>query len=189
MDQADSTVRVEVEGVDGNFTFSLDPDGRLTNVTAADGSDLNFGYLPNNRIRISGIGTFQGQQVLFDITVDAKNLPPSKLLNRASGSGDLFLVCSIIDSFYDSLEDLIAQWLLPMLDELIVENLSLVTAQFGVPLPDDFVFPSGMDFNDNGLRSIARAMIDEKLNPVRNFCAYWQLLRLLEISTCDAVGS
>lgn len=183
--QADNTVRVDVEGLDGDVTFTIDADGRLTNIMLANGSNINFDYLANNRVRISGIGTFGGQQGPFDITVDISSLPRSKLLNRDQATGDPFIVCVIIDSFCDALEAFIAEWLPLVLDELIAENLPQVAAQAGIELPDGFVFPSGNPLIDGGLRFAAQVVIDEQLKPVRDFCAHWTLLRLLEISACD----
>ncbi len=185
VEQADNTVRVEVEGVDGNFSFTIDADGRLTNVTAADGSQINFAYLANNQVRISGTGTFGGQQVPFDVTVDIDNLPGAKLINRQQSSGAPFLICVIIDSFCDALEDLIAQWLPLVLDDLINENLPLVLQGVGLEPFAYMTFPTDNVATNGLLRFAAQVFIDAKLKPVRDFCAHWTLLRLLGISVCD----
>lgn len=184
-EQSDNTIRVDVEGVDGSFTFTIDADGRLTNVTAEDGSLIDFDYSTNGQVRISGTGTFGGQQVPFDTIVQIDALPGGKLSNRSAESDAPFLVCAILDSFCDGLEDLIAQWLPLVLDDLINDNLSMVLQEAGLD-PDTITeFPTGSDFFDGLIRFAAGAAIDAKLKPVRDFCAHWQLLRLLEISACD----
>lgn len=186
VEQANNSVRVEVEGVDGSFTFTIDADGRLTNVTSSDGSQIDFAYLSNGQVRISGTGTFAGQQAPFDTIVQLNNLPGAKILNRSQSSGDPFLICVIIDSFCNSLEDLIAQWLPLVLDDLIAENLPTALQEAGLDPNTITTFPTESDFVNGLIRLGAQAAINAKLKPVRDFCAHWQLLRLLEISACDA---
>ncbi len=184
-EQAGNTVRVDVEGVDGSFTFTIDSDGRLTNVTSEDGSLIDFDYSTNGQVRISGTGTFGGQQVPFDTIVQIDALPGGKLSNRSAESDAPFLVCAILDSFCDGLEDLISQWLPLVLDDLINDNLPTVLQEAGLDPNLITEFPTGDFVVDGIIRFAAGAAIDAKLKPVRDFCVQWQLMRLLDRTPCD----
>lgn len=190
---SDNSVRVEAEGPNGDLTFTFDSDGNLTNITAADGTNINFTQQADGSILVSGIGVFDGQQFPLGFSFDPSNSSSAKLWDRAQASGDPFIVCLIIDLFCDSLEDIIADVLPPLIDEFINDNLPTLIGEFNntVPsflqLPVNAItsFPTGIEAFDNFVREQARMRVDPLIAQARNFCAHWQLLRLLEISACD----
>lgn len=191
---AGDSIRVDAEGVGGDLTFTFDSDGRLTNITSPDGSNINFNHQANGTIQVSGTGTFEGQQTSFNFTITPGNSAKQKHSNDAAASAP-FVVCAIIDAFCNDLEAIIAELLPPLIDEFINDNLPALITEFNkqsfIPIPEGVFtsFPTGVGAFDDFVRNQARQRIEPLLAPVREFCARWQLLRLLEISACDAVGS
>lgn len=189
---ADNSVNVVAGGVEGDLSFAFDPDGKLMNLAAPDGSNINFNHQTIGMVAVSGIGVFEGQQFPFGFSFSFGNQGGSKVLNRSQSTGDPFLVCAIIDSFCDGLEQLIVELLPPLIDAFINENLPALIAEFNkqsfIPIPEGVVtqFPTGIEPVDDFIRAEAMKRIDPLLAQARNFCAQWQLLRLLEISACDA---
>ncbi len=194
-ENADDTVRVEVESPGGNLFFSFGSDGKLTNITLADGTDLDFEQQSNGTVQVTGVGMFMGTQIPINFNVNPANSAKKKGMDAASG--DPFIVCIIIDNFCESLEELIAVLLPPLIDAVIDANLPMIIDDLGLtPIlfvldidPSTLSFPTGNPDLDGPIRAEAMRQVEPKLVELRNFCAHWQLLRLLEISVCDAVGS
>lgn len=192
---SNNSVRVDAEGTEGDLTFIFDSAGNLTNITAADGTNISFTHQANGTVNVSGIGVFDGTQFPIGFSFTPGSSSSAKLKNDANADGDPFIVCLIIDLFCDSLEDLITDFLPPMIDEFINDNLPAIIAEFNkqsfIPIPQGVItqFPTGIENLDDFIREKARERVDPLIAQARNFCAHWQLLRLLEISACDAVGS
>lgn len=191
-EQEDGSVRVEAQGIDGDMVFTIDEEGRLTNITLEDGSEIDFQHQGNGTAVVTGNGLYGGQPVSFNFVIDVPD-PSAKLMNRAQSTGDPFIVCVIIDLVCESLEDLIAELLPPMLDIIIDENLPAIIEETGLGLflpalgidPATVRFPTGNADIDDRVRARAMEYVEPHLQQARNFCAHWQLLRLLEISACD----
>ncbi len=168
--QSDDTVLVETDGPDGSASIVVDSEGRITSVMRADGSQINLQYPGDGTALVTGNGTFEGETVFYSVVVDLPN-SVAKLQVRGQSSGDPFLVCLALDLLCENLEEIIAALLPVILDELI-------RLQF----PS---FPTNNEFADSLIRDQASSYVAPLLKEARDFCAGWQLLRLLEISVCD----
>lgn len=196
IEQSDDTIRVEVEGTADGLVFTIDPDGNLTGVENADGTNIAFAKQQNGTVVVSGVAVFEGMQIPVNFTVDPSN-PSGRAKSLAAASGDPLIVCLIIDAFCENIEELIAEVLPAMIDVFIDANLPSIIEELGLkPLLDillidinELSFPTGNAQLDDPIRAEAQRRVEPLLAEVRNFCAHWQLLRLLEISVCDAVGS
>ncbi len=186
---AGDTVSVAAEGVDGDLTLTIDEEGRITRIGLDDGSHIDFQYAENGTAVVSGTGTFGGETVSFAFPITAPSSSTGKVMNRAQSTGDPFLVCIAIDLVCENLEELIASFLPDLIDAIIAENLPMLIREYNktafVPLPESLPYPTGIAVVDNYIRTEVNAQIQPYLQQARNFCAHWQLLRLLEISACD----
>ncbi|MCB9852532.1 MAG: hypothetical protein H6819_05515 [Phycisphaerales bacterium] len=195
IEQSDDTIRVEVDTADG-LVFTIDPDGMLTGIENSDGTNIDLTKQSNGTFLVSGVAVFEGMQLPISFTIDPAN-PSARAKDLAAASGDPLIVCLIIDAFCENLEEIIAELLPPLVDVFIDANLPEIIQELGLkPILDlflvdinDLSFPTGFSQIDDPIRAEANRRIEPMLVEVRNFCAHWQLLRLLEISVCDDAGS
>jgi hypothetical protein len=174
-------VEIMARGNNGNVTFTIDAQGRVTSATGEEGGQLNLDYQNDGSVNVSGMILIDGVLENFAGTIPAGLLPTAKV--NAAGKhlltasvDDPFVVCVAIDAFCDLLPVLIDE-VINVVSQQLLEELGLKTLVDTLLLGQEFQFPTGLVLIDDPLRQAVREKFPIIVQ-VEGFCTIWELLEL-----------
>lgn len=174
-------VEITARGSNGNVTFTLDGQGRVTSATGQEGGQLDLDYQNDGSVNVTGMILIDGVLETFSGTIPAGLLPTAKL-NMAgkefltAAVDDPFVVCVAIDAFCDLLPVLIDE-VINVVAQQLLEELGLKTLVDTLLLGQEFQFPTGLVLIDDPLRQAVREKFPIIVQ-VEGFCTIWELLEL-----------
>ncbi|MCA9255812.1 MAG: hypothetical protein KDA33_09250 [Phycisphaerales bacterium] len=152
-DGADNLSRVRVS--DGS-SFAVDKDGQVTNWTAPDGSTYDFSY--------------SGDQVTVNFDIVDQGTGAATFDLGASGKSKLRLdTAADVNPFCERLSQLCAA-IVQFLDSIV----PVIVDQITDAIAADSLIPREL------IRIGVQAKVNEAVQPIYDFCAFWQLLVLVD---------
>jgi len=178
---ANGDVEITAAGDDGDVTFTIDSEGRVTSANGLDGGQLDLDYQDDGSVNVSGSILIDGTLESFEGTIPAGILPTAKI--NAAGKevltaavSDPLVVCVAVQAFCDLLPVFIDEVINTVAQELL-DELGLRDLVNALLLGQEFHFPTGIAAIDNQLRAEVRNRFPIIVQ-LEGFCTVWELLDL-----------